>query len=233
MVDVVYPWTPSEFFELRYSINSVKRNFVDLGTIFVLSDVNPEIEGVRWVDTEEEGKSTDERINKKIMRACLLEGISDPFIYCCDDFYFLQKTTFDEIDSPVALEWLNPDKPYKGAHRWRLRLWNTIYRLDDMGVTTYNYATHTPWVVRKDDFLEAVQFYGSLEGQIESMYFNITHNSDPSGFLKETDLRAGYYSDMAPTFQAALLAGKRFMSHNDQGLNDSLKRIIRLLFTKI
>lgn len=228
MIDIVYPIKPSEFNEIHYSMRSADKHFVDLGTKWVLSEEPPVTSSPhKWVYSRDWGVIKDQKINHKIIQACENPEISDPFIYSCDDMYFLRPTSVHEFDFPCAMS--EPEWPYPARARrsWERMLFRTLTKLRDEGFPAYNYSTHIPWVVHKDKFLQAMEILGTGE-QICSAYHNV-HFDNPT-MVRDTMLRAALYSPN--TYEEILqkTVGKAFLNHNNRALNNELQSFIKSRF---
>ncbi|MFT5679803.1 MAG: hypothetical protein ACI8RZ_000708 [Myxococcota bacterium] len=230
-IDLVYPWKKTSFDELKFSIRSAVRSFRDLRQCWVYSPDAPSIQApyVTWERSDNRGRHADEIILNCLMRACDNPRISDPFVYSCDDYYWLQDTGLTELSAVIALENLDVRKPYQGRDPWKKRLWATLFQLEALGYTTYNYCTHTPILIYKDQLRRAVTVLGT-DVQLESAYFNICWNRTPDAFISQLEWKGGLYSPQSAAEIIAQVAGKRFLSHNDEGLNQTLRQAIQLMF---
>jgi hypothetical protein len=136
-IDLVYPWKKTPFDELKFSIRSAVRCFRDLRHCWVYSPDEPSLQApyVTWEPSDNRGRHADEIILNCLLRACDNPAVSDPFVYSCDDYYWLQETGLTELSQVLALERLNLDRPYRGKDLWKRRLWATLLRLDELGYT--------------------------------------------------------------------------------------------------
>ncbi len=228
MIDVVWPVRPTEFNELKYSVRSAKANFSSLRKAWYLSDEEIDCEA-EWIPCTDRGSHADERIINKILHACTLDCISDQFVYCCDDMYFLQDISEEELARPIAHGLLNP-KPERFKHKWKKKLHETLAGLRDKGYPHYNYSTHVPYIIDKKAFLKSVLLLGT-DNQICSMYFNTLHKQ-PEEFLIDTKLRAGFYKPCDKETMLRMLEGKVFLNHDNRGLTEHLKAFILERFSE-
>lgn len=229
--DIVYPWCPTAFDELRYAVRSAAMHFANLRRCWVygLSDPGIDLEYVTWRKSPNRGRHADEIMLRAMLAAANDPAVSDPFVLSCDDYYWLRDTEVADLEPPMALEKLDLGNAYYGPHPWRRRLWSTLLRLHDQGYTTYNYCTHAPVLIHKARLRQAIEVLGT-DVQVETAYFNITWNTEPAAYLTKSNWRAGFYEHTRPSEMMAQLAGKRFMSHNDDGLDHHLKDAIRSMF---
>jgi hypothetical protein len=70
--------------------------------------------------------------------------IDSDFVWMMDDVYLIKKTTWDELDTPRAVRWVEDRR-----NSWQRRKSNTMWQLRVTGHTNHDYATHLPHTVEK------------------------------------------------------------------------------------
>lgn len=227
MIDVIYPVKLTGFNELKYSVNSWIENFRDLGNIYVMSAEKPDVDdSAIWAPRKDIGLHTDQIIINKLLSACEMEEVSDPFIYCCDDMYLLKEINDSFFDITYRLPDVTPRVGVK--HRWRARLHNTLLALRDRGMPYANYSTHIPYLVYKQPFKQAFELMGT-DNQICSTYFN--YIGGQSAQLHHYPIRAGFYSPKDKDAIMHKVVRATILNHDDRGLNKELKQFIRGRFS--
>lgn len=173
METVVYNWIPSDWTELYYSVQSMKRYLKNLDKIYILTahDLPFEDEQVIRVFIGEEGDTKEKRVINNIRKFCEM-NLCEDFIYMCDDF-FVNKP-FDNNDVlPVYIEDLSDVVGEPPITYWDRLLFSTYKVMRGMGFPTLNYAIHAPSYINCQCFLRMVRILGDHDYQWESGYFNI------------------------------------------------------------
>jgi neutral trehalase len=68
--------------------------------------------------------------------------IDSDFVWMMDDVYLIKPTTWDELDAPRAVRWVEDRR-----NSWQRRKSNTMRALRAAGHTNHDYATHLPHTV--------------------------------------------------------------------------------------
>jgi hypothetical protein len=171
--------------ELRYSMRSVAKHFVDLGNIVLCGD-KPDwytgdfIHSPKWTKrqarrrfgTPRWAKWTDSIIKlRKIIDSPL---VTDDFIWLYDDTFFIKNITAAEANVPrrTGLLCAHPEAEANGI--WREVLRRTTLALKEAGRPAINYSHHGPVVYNKSLLLETINRFDpeTRPRAIESLYLN-------------------------------------------------------------
>ena len=187
MITAVYQyWKNSKPPEMmRLSIESVKRNLLDIDRIVVVGD-DPKVDGIDYVSCPRitggefrrrfgcEMRSSVRMVDQivKLLRIIDCDKISDPFLRLYDDHFFLRPVSASEFITPR----------YRGridANEARLKGWQetrrqTFWRLKQLGLPSYDYSTHAPQVFEKCKIKTLIEEMDLLNrpGLFESLYHN-------------------------------------------------------------
>lgn len=232
-IDVVYTLGPGSRWnngELRYSMRALKKNFSELGRVFVvgyrpkwLSDAAIHID---VADIHKHNK--DANIIDKVVAACRA-GVSDQFIRSSDDELILIPSNASDI------------KPYHGgtlrgrpasfwSNVWKKRLRATSEMLSDRGFECLHFDIHIPNLYDREAFLRAAEStpYRETPFTINTMYFNQAGVVDPPRLAGQ---KVTFESAVYDTHKIRKrIAGKRFLGYNDRGLTGSLKQVLQEMF---
>jgi hypothetical protein len=135
----------------------------------------------------QEGGIATLNIWNKVRAACLQPGVSDPFLFSNDDFFFLKQP--DWANYPYYYGSLAGNSSYKKIAHYTIRL------LSQAGLDTKFYDVHHPMIVHKGLFLDAYdyfQFYTKL-GQglvMKSCYCNYAEVTGE----QITDMKLAYWN---------------------------------------
>lgn len=238
-IDAVYPYCPSTSYwgeELKYSLRSLFKYFEDLRNVYLIGERRPEWSGDLnlipergWVGGAQQ---RNRLISEKLLKACFVDDVSDPFLYMCDDFYLMKRTGIKEVSRNYALADLTDSQiPTRLKKGWTSFFWRTVQALKGKTDRIYNYETHVPKLVHKKFYVDIVTRYGTSHGfNWETLYFNHffdgqeaeIHDGWVAGFSKKLTQREILEIILSPHVQ--------FMNHNDKGLNDDLIQVITELF---
>lgn len=181
-IDVVYKlgkkceW--NDYGELRYSLRSL-RNFIDLGKVFIVG-VKPDwIKNVIHLCCEDRYKSNkDANLIEKLILACSHSQLTPLFINMSDDYFFIEKTSFLDIQTPLTHStplYNISQKDNSKWNKWEKRIDNTIKVLKERGFKGGLFESHTPTLLNKEKFPEIISKYNYKEGfglLGNTLYFN-------------------------------------------------------------
>lgn len=224
-IDVVYLWYPAEWESLAYSINSVKRHFKNLGIIWILNDVKPDLAcDYNFFKVGNIGAYTDDRMIHKL-KTFITQTDIEEFLCMADDIYFMDDVSLEELKEPIALQDMrDKTQPSILFTEFEKLSWQTIYKLKGLECPIWNYATHLPHYVESRKFLEACEILGD-SFQIFTGYHNCHFKARPRT-LDELNWRAGFYNACNKFVMHKKLQNKRFVNHDDYGISDDLKEYI-------
>lgn len=233
-IDVVYTlgaeskWQDNE---IRYSIRSLEKNFLDLGRIWIVGHRPKWLTGVVHVPMEDAHlHNKDANLLDKVFVACR-SGVTEQFVFCSDDQVFLRPIRFAEM-RPLHYEDMT-DKPNAqwGDGSWWQRLKATRDELKRRGFTAIkNYDSHCPTPYDREKYLAVIPTfdYAPPPGYtINSLYCNAAKVAgEPVG-------RRKYSAESGENDAAKIrgaLKGKTFFGYSDPGLTDALKTVLGEMF---
>lgn len=156
--------------ELRYCLRSIQKHCKDFRNIVLIGEKPDWIHNVIHIPYVETAKH-DLNIWHKTVFACKQEQISDNFLFCNDDFFFLKpfSTDYPNIHMGTLSDYLLKTRPipyyFKVERTYQLLLKNNL--------PTIHYDIHRPIVFNKAEFLEMAAFFHP-EGELimKSCYGN-------------------------------------------------------------
>ncbi len=230
LIDVVYPigsgsgWKNNE---LRFSLRALEKYGVNVGQIFIVG-ILPDflassIINLLVKDTYNPSVNADGNIIHKVLYACEDKRLSEDFLFINDDHILLRSTDLKDIPNFHKGDMnLYPDS-YWGDNYWRKRLKRTREILDFNDLPANHYDCHTPIMLNKSKFREAMKKFNYQEGggfTMKSLYGNsvcATNNQ-----LLRNEKKTVFTGLSGPQLEARL-SDSQFLAFNDQGLNESLK----------
>jgi hypothetical protein len=151
------------------------------------------------------------------------------YVWMNDDIAFMQNTTPADLIPAIHTGSMTPyrgETPSPTVGGWRLKLCALRDRLADMGLTPYNFSTHSPYLFNADLMEITAGLFGlKFKLPLETAYFNYWADRIPS---RRSDNRF-----VRHTMQETLpldCRDKRFLNYADGGLNPLLKGFIHGLF---
>ena len=152
----VYIHEPSDyaktgrFYELDYSIRSVRQNYLGNCRLFVVGD-DPQLEGVIYLPCERITSSPRGYVRhfdqvKKLKE--VLKHVSDEFVLMYDDIYILQPTIKRELKKFYAKGMIDDIEEYigqiKGSNPYKKTWLNTYTRIQEFRDDLWEWETHLP-----------------------------------------------------------------------------------------
>ncbi len=152
-IDIIYPYKLSDTQELKYSLRSLVN--LEHNNVFIIGQEPKWLSNEAKVLTVPQLKSKYINLCFNIKQACLLPGVSDPFVIMNDDFFVMRKTVrvpdlyradiHTDIERVVRhgmWDWLDGFEKVRNAGGER------------------SYELHVPMVVHKEPMLEALERFG-------------------------------------------------------------------------
>jgi hypothetical protein len=163
--------------ELRWSIRSVETNYDGPCKITIIGDRPPWYRGhvIEQARVEPQGNRGFRDMLAKMWTMASHPQIDSDFVWMMDDVYLIKPTTWDELDAPRAVRWVEDRR-----NSWQRRKSNTMRALRGNGHTNHDYATHLPHTVEKAKLRQLFSDYDLHQNTYlwEVLYGNI-HRGKP------------------------------------------------------
>ena len=142
--------------EMRFSLRSLEKYFhADYQVVicgYVPDYIDPaKIEHIPY-DVQ------PEVLTKKLLHAIKAPGMSDDFLYMCDDFLFLKDATPEDCGQ-LVLEDMNAGSRDGSLNNWQKMLWKTFDYARAFGGHGWNAETHTPKMLDRQKLLAVMDKY--------------------------------------------------------------------------
>jgi hypothetical protein len=180
MVDVVIPlaWhSTNDYLELRYALRSLEKHMLNVGNVFIIGHTRPAwlTDEVTHIKKNDTSKYASVNIKEKLLYACDVAVISDPFLLLNDDHFLLRQ--FDAAALPFYYNGLLVEKYLSCARTPYGRLLeNTIIALERVGAGTRHFDIHCPVLYEKRIFKSIINGFDWSVHQgygIKSLYCNV------------------------------------------------------------
>lgn len=219
---LVYPLKPGgskhKNFELRFSLRSVAKHWTGGGEVYLLSSIRPE-----WLSDEVKFVRADGYL-EAMRKAC---DLADEVLWMNDDIYFLKPTGWEDMVS-----WRRSKKPIgekfeaeliASKNGWRSRLGQVIRKCREMGLETYKYSSHTPYLYETEKLRECLKIFAcGYKTAIETAYGNYYQVPVHPGGDKLRRYHPGEFPLDLSRF--------RFFNHNDKGLGPHQRGFLQGMF---
>ena len=205
-------------FELRHSLRSLEKHWRGNEPIFLLSSYRP-----AWLSEEVHHVPARGYMEALKKAADLAEEI----IWWNDDIYLLSETLWEDFyrwrrsSNPVSKKkeavWL------EAPNKWRRKLGKVIARCRAMGLETYKYSSHSPYLYETEKLKEVIgKFDLGYKTAIETAYGN---------YWKVPTKRGGdklmRYSDKRIPLD---LSNFRMFNHDDKSFGPHIRGFLSGLF---
>jgi len=211
--------------ELRFSLRSLASNLNGIRNVFVVGAKPKFLQNIIHIQANDEfepAKNADGNIILKVLKACADERLSDNFLFINDDHLILDPIEILEVPQFHKGDMKDYDRDFWKLNFWRERLKRTMHILYDRGLTTFNFDCHTPMLINKIRFVEIMNSfnYGADIGlTMKSLYGN---SENSNSIVQLTNEKQTIFKNYTLQELNERLSACRFMSFNDQGLNNSL-----------
>lgn len=180
--------------ELRYSLRSVEKFFLNKGRVFIIGDCPEWATNITHIQVADNEQNKILNARNKYRVAALHPGISKDFVLMNDDFFFLRPT--DEIPyfSRGTIKEMMELHPTKGGYYYH-SLYDTHKRLDAMGIKdAIDFEVHAPIIFNKEKLLSVMGMIGTRKVySLRSCYGNLM-NAEP---VKTLDFKAANIGEFA------------------------------------
>lgn len=234
--------------ELLYSLRSVARYLPFIRKVWIFGD-RPEflsrdtsrIEHVphEYVARLDRSRTPIRNTLKMLFLSSLIGDLTSGYLWMCDDFVLLDSLTIEEAQRNRYVEDMN-DVRVRGTGLYKEAMWRTHDILKRLGYPVYSFDSHCPTYLRKrlvfeaycdfQDFVTNDRFYGMI-GSTAILNHATKHYRLPLTHLAAENWRAGFYEKSSAYADiVAQCRGRRFLSFDDQGFGDDMRRFLEERF---
>ena len=215
--------------ELLMTLRSIERNFKNDFQVVIIGD-RPEWLSDEAIHIDAPCISNNPQVDviNKIKLAIADERVSNSFIWTNDDIYFVSPVMVSDIQFLTAHGRLEKSEPAKT--KYQVNKNRTIDLLKSMGLSNFNYSTHTPFFFEKEKLVELFETFDELQSEdvgllISSLYYNY-HFKDYSPLIID-NINGNYMLRLVsqnpdPKVFARYVAGKKFLNNSETGYNKLL-----------
>jgi GT2 family glycosyltransferase len=218
--------------EMRYSLRSVEKNLSGYRNIYVVGD-NPGFltDQVIFIPYRDEigPKNADGNMTRKILRACIEEGLSDWFLFMNDDFIINRPVKAAEVPWYHKGDMATFSPQYWSTELYRKRLRRTMEVLKGNGLSTLMYDYHAPMLMNKHDFPKVMaefDYTADIGYTFRSLYGNCLKL--PAARLNTQ--KKTIYTSYSPQELQKITAEPLFVGFNDRGLSSPFKMWLQKYF---
>lgn len=233
-MDIVLPLgTGSKYdnVESRMALRSIKSNFIQLGSIFVVCDELPSwmtnVIHVKCGDVSKSGK--DAILINKVLEACKRTELSENFMFWSDDQVLVKPMFIDDVVPVAATMRIET----MGDTKWNKRLKNTKLFLESKNKPTQNWESHVPQPYNKSKFVEVmsgIDYDVDIGYGINTLYFNMI-DQKPSVLESQCKLTLEGGKLCCKGIPGAV-QNKTWIGYNDNGLQNGLLDYLNKIFPK-
>lgn len=244
LVDVVYPYYDYENHdELRYSLRALAQNFTTLGNVWLIGDkpdwVSDEVRYIEFDHTAKLASHEDAKnrnIAEKMAKVAMMPYISmrDNVVYIADDHFILKPWSGDDFRRRILVredlnaypdEFKNPrTRPVEKLTEWQRSVWWTYDHLRAEGYYGWNFETHTPKLVSRQDLVQTFMKFGTKYGKLlwQTAHFNMHWKVRKATLSDPSDIKAGFYEPHTREQIDQRLEHATFANWNEQGYTKDL-----------
>ena len=251
-IDLVIPYITSknDFIELKYALRSIEKNLDADFRIVIIGDlpdwINPEnVYHISHVRDDKAKFTNCYDVNNKMNKLLLSDEISDDFVITYDDVYFLKKTTIEDLKEFFVIK---KGKDSTASSTWKGLLNATFDHLKLKGLPVFNFETHLPRLINKTKMRKVYEMFRPIRHRLLhfTLYFNTFMEDNIPVLISQEDgyervVKAGFYgveddfsinSNKSQDELIKIIGGYLYLNHDDKGLSENLKKVIKKLFNK-
>jgi len=253
MIGVFYPYfaSASRWKELRYSLRSLEKFFNEDYEVWIVGDMPEWIRNVKHIPHQKtemvNAGATYDAVSK--LKLYIDHNDSpDQFLRMYDDVYLTGARTVKQMQITRYLftnEELNTGEFASGGMVWRDQVFRSTDAVVRLGYPGYMTETHCPEVFEKEKMREIFEMFDPLENRLltSTLYFNVfPYELILKDRKVERALFYGYENvfsygpgecELAETRLnrvSCICEGKYYLNHNDDGLDDGLKKFIEGMY---
>lgn len=159
--------------EIRYSLRSIEKHLTGYRLIHIIGDRVPFLD-VHQIESADFGRIKEINIFKKILLACQMPQVSDPFLLFNDDHYLNRH--FDAAEFPYFYQDTLMQTMYKRKveDAYMAAMKNTYRALSERGLSTFYFDVHTPVLIHKKEFIGIMNSFEwtGFGHVVKSLYLN-------------------------------------------------------------
>jgi hypothetical protein len=211
--------------ELLYSIRSVCKYYRGKVDLLVIGDIPRWLTGAGCVSASHFG-SPEETTGRNYRLICDMIDHRDDIVIMNDDIYLVNEVTRDTLTAPCVLHDLaEVSVDRRLSSRWGRLLWATYDRCVELGVSTYNYESHSPYLINVGRLQSCADKFDLFDGRnlLATSYYNY-HKPVASVSCSR---RFGVYKAGRPV---KLSGYHRWLNHSDGGFTRDLAALIRSMY---
>src|SRR5687767_1481800 len=148
--------------ELLYSLRSLADYVAGIDRVFVVGARPRWLTNVIHIPQGDPHKCKERNIAEKVLSACLDPRLSEKFLFLNDDHLALAPMPADDIPAWRGGDLKTLADKLTGGN-YRLAMYNTINRLKERGLSTWNFDIHTPMVMERAKFIGVMASYNWSE----------------------------------------------------------------------
>lgn len=213
--------------ELRYSLRSVEKHLKNFGKVYIVGKLPSFLKDVIHIPYDDVDRSKETNIYKKVLRACQDETISDQFLFLNDDHFFLE-----DLDAPTFPYFYKSDLVVTlqrlGQHNmYRRSVLRTAQELQQLGLPTNNFDTHTPIIYDKHKFIDVMTKYDWTNRYgfiVKSLYANSLKIEG----VREPDCKLNYETNKENIYN--IIRGRKVWSIGNKAVCNELKEVLQELY---
>lgn len=246
-MDIVIPYHHgfARWEELRYALRSIEKNLKAVYRIVIVGDLPPYInpDTVLHIPAGRVGGGPFPNLkegNRKLALVLNDPRISDTIIVTYDDIYFCAAVSPEFLKIPIALYNSATVKRDNADNKYRQSLYSTYDALSAKGLPAFNYETHLPRLINKQQMLQVYNEFKPEKNLLQrfTLYYNRWATDRPVLYKKEFGIKAGFYGrndNYGYGFYSTektleLIQGNIFCNHDDAGLSGQLKEALKIMF---
>ena len=236
---------------MRYSLRSLEKFFNEDYEVWIVGDLPEWIQNVKHIPHQKtemtNAGATYDAVSKLKLYLNHIDS-PDQFLRMYDDVYFIGARTVNQMQITRYLftnNELNSGEFASGGIVWRDQVFRTTDAVVNRGYPGYMTETHCPEVFEKEKMREIFEMFDPLENRLltSTLYFNVfPYELMLKDRKVERALFYGYENDFSygpvecepgeTRFNrvSRICTGKYYLNHNDDGLDDNLKKFISGMF---
>lgn len=243
MIGVYYPYfkEAATWDELRFSLRSLEKHLKEEFTVYLVGDKPDWIKNVVHIphkrdDVVYEGMVLTDA-NRKLELFIDHPSIPERFIRMNDDIYLIDDISVTDLEvTRYIRDWSELRNFASGGSTWRKQVVETCEVLRKCGKEGFVTEHHCPELLEVKKMQHIFCLFFPIENKLQTstLYFNVypfekrikDRQIERALFFGEGDSEFGFSSDHV----LAKIEGKKYLSHNNGGLNQELKDVITGLF---